>query len=141
MAEEGSGQYVQVEHQSNAGKWILIVVAILAVAGFAYAQYMSHLQIQALSQGLGASQAQVKELQNRMQTAEAQEETLAREAGMTKKQLAQRAAALAGRTEGLGEPDRARAEGSDQRRQRRNHGREDRRWRSANRRSLNQSRS
>ena len=94
MAEEGSGQYVQVEHQSNAGKWILIVVAILAVAGFGYAQYMSHLQIQALSQGLSASQAQVKELQNRMQTAEAQEETLARDAGMTKKQLAQRAAAL-----------------------------------------------
>ena len=94
MAEEGSGHYVQVEHQSNAGKWILIVVAILAVAGFAYAQYMSHLQIQTLSQGLSASQAQVKELQNRMQTAEAQEETLARDAGMTKKQLAQRAAAL-----------------------------------------------
>lgn len=94
MAEEGAGQYVQVEHQSNAGKWILIVVAILAVAGFGYSQYMSHLQIQTLSQGLSASQAQVRELQNRMQTAEAQEETLARDAGMTKKQLAQRAAAL-----------------------------------------------
>ena len=38
MADEVDGQYVQVEHQSNAGKWILILVAILVVAGFAYAQ-------------------------------------------------------------------------------------------------------
>src|SRR5579862_3263619 len=94
MADEGNEQYVHMEPQSNAGKWILIVVVVLVVAGFAYAQYMSHLQIQALMQNLSASQAQVKELQNRMQTAEAEEETLAREAGMTKKQLAQRAAAL-----------------------------------------------
>ncbi len=94
MADEGDGQYVQVEHQSNTGKWILIVLAILVVAAFGYSQYMSHLQIQVLTQNLSASQAQVKELQNRMQTAEAEEETLAREAGMTKKQLVQRAAAL-----------------------------------------------
>jgi hypothetical protein len=94
MADEGNEQYVQMEPQSNAGKWILIVLAILVVAGFGYAQYASHSQIQALTQNLSASQAQVKELQNRMQTAEAQEETLARQAGMTKKELTQRAAAL-----------------------------------------------
>ena len=34
MAEEGAGQYVQMEQQSNAGKWVLIVLAILVVAGF-----------------------------------------------------------------------------------------------------------
>jgi multidrug efflux pump subunit AcrA (membrane-fusion protein) len=94
MADEGNEQYVQMEQQSNAGKWILIVLAILVVAGFAYAQYTSHLQLQALTQNLSASQAQVKELENRMQTAEAQEETLAHQAGMTKKELTQRAAAL-----------------------------------------------
>ena len=94
MADEGDEHYVQAEPQSNAGKWILIVLAILVVAGFGYSQYASHSQIQALTQNINASQAQVKELQNRMQTAEAQEETLARQAGMTKKELTQRAAAL-----------------------------------------------
>jgi len=91
MADEGD---LQIEHQSNAGKWILILLAVLVVAAFGYTQYASHTAVQKLQQDLSASQAQVKELQNRMQTAEAQEETLARDAGMTKKQLSQRAAAL-----------------------------------------------
>jgi multidrug efflux pump subunit AcrA (membrane-fusion protein) len=91
MADEGD---LQMEHQSNAGKWILIVLAVLVVAAFGYAHYVTHADLDKLTQELNASQAQVKELQNRMQTAEAQEETLARQNGMTKKQLAQRTAAL-----------------------------------------------
>lgn len=91
MADEGQ---IQTEHESNAGKWILIVVAILVIAGFGYAHYVTHTQIEKLSQDLSASNAQVKELQNRMQTAEAQSETLAKQAGMTKKELAQRTATL-----------------------------------------------
>jgi multidrug efflux pump subunit AcrA (membrane-fusion protein) len=91
MADEGD---LQVEHQSNAGKWVLIVLAILVVAAFGYAHYVTHVAVEKLTQDLSASQAQVKELQNRMQTAEAQDETLARQNGMTKKQLAQRTAAL-----------------------------------------------
>ena len=92
MADEG--EQIHMESQSNAGKWILMVVAILVVAGFGYAQYMTHSQIEKLNADLTGSQAQVKELQNRMQTAEAQEETLAQQAGMTKKELARRAAEL-----------------------------------------------
>ncbi|MFZ0863052.1 MAG: hypothetical protein WB781_13220 [Candidatus Sulfotelmatobacter sp.] len=91
MADEGD---LQIENQSNAGKWILILLAVLVVAAFGYAHYATYSAVQKLQQDLSASQAQVKELQNRMQTAEAQEETLARQAGMTKKELAQRAAAL-----------------------------------------------
>jgi DNA repair exonuclease SbcCD ATPase subunit len=91
MADEGDQV---IESQSNAGKWILIVLAILVVAGFGYAQYVTHTDIEKLNGDLTASQAQVKELQNRMQTAEAQEETLAQQAGMTKKELARRAAEL-----------------------------------------------
>src|ERR1700730_12630668 len=91
MADEGD---LQMEHQSNAGKWILIVLAVLVVAAFGYAHYVTHSEVERLTQDLNASRAQLKELQNRMQTAEAQEETLARQAGMTKKELAHRAAAL-----------------------------------------------
>jgi DNA repair exonuclease SbcCD ATPase subunit len=87
MADEGG---VQMESQSNAGKWILMLLAIVIVAGAAYFFYTNHLAIAKLNDDLSASQAQVKELQNRMQTAEAAEETLARQAGMTKKELAQR---------------------------------------------------
>src|ERR1700733_5801990 len=91
MADEGD---VQIEPQSHAGRWILIILAILAVGGFGYAQYMAHLDMEVLKQNQNASQAEVNELRNRMQTAEAQEETLARQNGMTKKQLAQRTAEL-----------------------------------------------
>ena len=67
MADDGD--QVHTEPQSNAGKWILIVLAILVVAGFGYAHYTTHKSVEALTQDLAASQAQVKELQNRMQTA------------------------------------------------------------------------
>jgi chromosome segregation ATPase len=92
MADQG--EHIQMEPQSNAGKWILLILAIIVVAAFGYSTYLTHTSIQHLNQDLASSQAQVKELQNRMQTAEGQEETLARQAGMTKKELAQRTAQL-----------------------------------------------
>ena len=92
MADEG--EHMHMEPQSSAGKWILLVVAILLVAGFGYSQYMTHSSVAKLTKELADSQAQVKELQNRMQTSEAEEETLAQQAGMTKKELAQRSAQL-----------------------------------------------
>lgn len=92
MADEG--EHIHIESQSNAGKWILLLVALVVVAAFGYSTYLTHTSIRHLNQDLAASQSQVKELQNRMQTAEAQEETLARQAGMTKKELGQRASQL-----------------------------------------------
>jgi DNA repair exonuclease SbcCD ATPase subunit len=92
MSDEG--EHIHVEGQSNAGKWILVVVAVLVIAVFGYAHYATYSSVQRLNKDLAASQAEVKELQNRMQTAEEQEETLARQAGMTKKELAQRTAEL-----------------------------------------------
>ena len=92
MADED--EQIHVENHSNAGKWILIIVALLVVAGAGYAQYSTHIAIEKLTADLAGSQAQVKELQNRMQTAEAEGETLAQQAGMTKKELAQRTAQL-----------------------------------------------
>jgi hypothetical protein len=92
MADEG--EHLHVEHQSNAGKWILLVLAIVAVAASAYAHFMAYLKINQLANELNASQAQVKQLDNRMQNAEAQQETLARQGGMTKQELVQKTAEL-----------------------------------------------
>src|SRR5580765_3011162 len=92
MADEG--EQIHVESSSNAGKWILLIVALLVVAAAGYAHYITHLAIEKLSADLAGSQAQVKELQNRMQTAEAEGEALAQQAGMTKKELAQRTSQL-----------------------------------------------
>ena len=89
MADE-----IPVEQESNAGKWILVVLAVAFVAASGYAHWVEHQTIQKLTEDVGAGESQVHELQNRMQTAEAQQETLAKQAGMTKKELVQRTAEL-----------------------------------------------
>jgi hypothetical protein len=91
MADEAE---IVVEHQSNAGKWILIALAVLFVAATVYGYVTTQQHIDKLTKGLSDSQAQVAELKNRMQTAEASEDALGRQVGMTKKELAQRAAEL-----------------------------------------------
>jgi multidrug efflux pump subunit AcrA (membrane-fusion protein) len=92
MADEG--EQIQMEHQSNAGKWILTLLALGFVAVSAYTHYVMHVAVKKLTDDNAANQAKIAELQNRMQTAEAQAETLARQAGMTKKELVQRTAEL-----------------------------------------------
>jgi DNA repair exonuclease SbcCD ATPase subunit len=88
------GEHVQVEHESNTGKWILVFVAIALVAAAVYGYVNTQQKVEKLTADLGSSQAQVAELQKRMQSAEAQEETLGQKLGMTKKELSQRAAEL-----------------------------------------------
>ncbi len=92
MPEEG--EQIHVEQQSTAGKWILIVLAIVFVAAAVYGYVTTQQHVDKLTKDLGESQAQVGELQKRMRSAEAQEETLGQKLGMTKKELAQRAAEL-----------------------------------------------
>ncbi len=92
MPEEG--EVVQIEQQSSTGKWILIVLAIVFVAAAVYGYVTTDQRVEKLTSDLSSSQAKVAELQKRMQASEAQEETLGEKLGMTKKELAQRAAAL-----------------------------------------------
>jgi len=95
MPDEGEEIPVQhVEPQSTAGKWILLVVAILFVAAAVYGYVTTQQRVDKLTKDLSDSQNQVTELKNRMQTAEASEETLAHQVGLTKKELAQRAVQL-----------------------------------------------
>jgi hypothetical protein len=92
MSEDS--EHTHVEQQSSAGKWILVVLAVIFVAAsiYGYATMQQHLE--KMTKDLSESQAQVAELQKRMRSAEAQEETLGQKLGMTKKDLAQRAAEL-----------------------------------------------
>ncbi len=92
MADEV--EHVSVENQSTAGKWILLFLALIFVAAAVYGYVTTQQHVDKLTKDLGASQAQVAELQKRMQSAEAQEETLGQKLGMTKKELMQRAAQL-----------------------------------------------
>jgi hypothetical protein len=94
MPDEGDQMHEHVEQQSSAGKWILVILAIASVAAAVYGFVTTQQHVDKLTKDLSASQAQVAELQKRMQSAEAQEETLGSKLGMTKKELAQRAAEL-----------------------------------------------
>ena len=91
MADEGD---VQMEQQSNAGKWILIVLAILVVAAFGYAQYVTHSDVEKSDRRPkrepGPSQRVAEPYADRGSAGR----NAGREAGMTKKELAQRTAEL-----------------------------------------------
>jgi hypothetical protein len=95
MPDEGQ-QIVEVpaESEGNAGKWILLLLAVIYVAGSVYFFYMLHGRLDELSKGQGASNAQIAELTKRMQSAESESEALATQLGMTKKELAERSAQL-----------------------------------------------
>ena len=92
MAEDG--ELIHGEQQSSAGKWILVVLAIVFVAASVYGYVTTQQHVDKLTKDLSESQSQVGELQKRMRSAEAQEETLGQKLGMTKKELAQRASEL-----------------------------------------------
>jgi multidrug efflux pump subunit AcrA (membrane-fusion protein) len=94
MPDEGEVITVEPVEQSNTGKWILLFVAILFVAAAVYGYVTTQQHIDKLTTDLSNSQNQVAELKNRMQTAEASEETLAHQVGLTKKELSQRALQL-----------------------------------------------
>jgi chromosome segregation ATPase len=95
MPDEGEEiPFQHAEPQSNAGKWILFFVAIIFVAASVYGYVTTQQHVEKLTKDLSDSQNQVAELKNRMQTAEASEETLAHQVGLTKKELAQRASQL-----------------------------------------------
>ena len=62
------GEHLVVEPQSNTGKWMLVILAILFVAGSVYAFVTTQQHVAKLSADLSASQAQVAELQKYLQT-------------------------------------------------------------------------
>lgn len=95
MPDDGGAEVeVHTERQSNIGKWIVLLIAILYIAGSLYAIFDYRSRLESLEKSQAASNAQVTELTKRMADAEAGSEALANQVGMTKKDLAQRTAQL-----------------------------------------------
>jgi hypothetical protein len=91
---EQDDQILVHEGGSNAGKWIALLVALLYVAGSLYLLFDLRGRVDKLGKDQAASQTQIADLKDRMQSAEAEAETLGQQVGITKKELAQRAAQL-----------------------------------------------
>jgi chromosome segregation ATPase len=87
---------VTVVHEggSNTGKWLLLLLAAIYVAASLYFLVDLRGRVTQLAQNQASSQKQIGELTTRMQSAEAEAETLGQQVGITKKELAQRAAQL-----------------------------------------------
>ena len=94
MSEGEQPNIYHPEPQSNVGKWILIALAIAYVGASAFFIYDQHSKLGKVTQDQAASQKQIADLTKRMQSGEADSETLAQQVGMTKKELASRASEL-----------------------------------------------
>jgi len=90
MSEQDE-QVVLHEGGSNAGKWILLLLAAIYVAASLYFLIDMRGRIDKLGKDQTASQTEIAELNKRMQSAEAEAETLGHQLGITKKELTARA--------------------------------------------------
>jgi outer membrane murein-binding lipoprotein Lpp len=79
---------------SSAGKWILLILATLYVAGSTYFMVTLRGRIDEMAKEAAATNAQVDNLNRNIQSAKADSEALANQLGMTKKELAERSADL-----------------------------------------------
>jgi DNA repair exonuclease SbcCD ATPase subunit len=80
--------------QGGAGRWILLLLAVIYVAGSLYFLFQLRSRLDDLGKAQAASNKDIAELGQRMQTAEGDAEALAKQLGLTKKELAQRSAEL-----------------------------------------------
>ncbi|MFY9561802.1 MAG: hypothetical protein WAQ52_16325 [Terriglobales bacterium] len=94
MPEGDQAPVYHSESHSNTGKWVLIALAIAYVAGSLYLLFDQRGKVGKIAQDQTDYQKQIADLTKRMQSAEADSETLAQQLGMTKKELAARAEQL-----------------------------------------------
>src|SRR6202008_2801142 len=87
---------VPVVHEGggNTAKWLLLLLAALYVAASLYFLVDLRTRATQLAQNQASAQKQIGDLTTRMQSAEAEAETLGQQVGITKKELAARAAQL-----------------------------------------------
>jgi hypothetical protein len=95
MADEGMEPVeVHAPSEGGAGKWILLLLAVAYIAGSLYFLFTLKTRLDQMGKDQVASSAQIAELGKRMQAAEADDETLAQQIGMTKKDLAAKSAEI-----------------------------------------------
>jgi chromosome segregation ATPase len=94
MSEGEQSVVYHSEPPSNIGKWIFVVLGIAYVAASAFFIYDHQRKLENVTQEETTNQKQLGDLTKRLQTAEADSETLAHQLGMTKKELATRTAEL-----------------------------------------------
>jgi len=91
MPEGEQAPVYHSEHQSNTGKWILIVLAVVYVAASLFFIFELRGKLDKVSQDQAAYQKQIADLNKRMQSAESDAEALGERIGMTRKEITQRA--------------------------------------------------
>jgi len=85
----------EVQHtEGTSGKWILLALAILYVAGSLFFLFSLRSRVDQLGKQQTTSNSQIADLTRRQESAEAENEALGRQVGMTKKELASRATEL-----------------------------------------------
>jgi DNA repair exonuclease SbcCD ATPase subunit len=97
MSEEGATSvpgYEASPPESNAGKWILLALALLYVAGSLYAILDYRGRLDKLEKSQTTDNAQIAALQKRVADAETSAEAIASQVGVTRRQLAEKTAEL-----------------------------------------------
>jgi DNA repair exonuclease SbcCD ATPase subunit len=97
MPDEGAAVapvYEVPQHQNNAAKWILLIVALLYVGGSLYFLLDYQSRLQKLEKSQSTSAAQITALQKRLSDAETSSDAIASEVGLTKRQLSEKTAEL-----------------------------------------------
>jgi hypothetical protein len=94
MADDGGQVAEGGIGEGSAGKWILLALAVLYVAGSLYFIFDLRGRLDKMSKDQAASSTQIADLGKRMQSAEADDETLAQQVGLTKKEMASRSAEI-----------------------------------------------
>lgn len=85
---------IQPQSEGSAGKWILLVAAIVYIAVSVYFLVDMHGTITKLTKDQEASKTQIAELNKNLDSAQAGTEAVAKQVGITKRDLAERAAQL-----------------------------------------------
>ncbi len=89
-----SDESVQPTTESSTGKWLLLGLAIIYVAVSLYFLFNLRGSVTQLTKENDAAKAQIAALNKRIESTEADTETVAKQIGLTKKELAERSAEL-----------------------------------------------
>src|SRR5690242_3512054 len=93
MADD-AGLEPHVAAESNAAKWILLLLAVIYVAGSLFFLFSLRSRLDGMARDQVLTNSQIADLGKRLQSAEAENETLAKQLGITKKDLVARASEL-----------------------------------------------